>query len=96
MKKTKALTKKQRKALVKVQREFATQNPKPAKSHKHDMWCLSSFLQRQEEAKHAKLHFREEKRNSVKQRKIEARKALKAAKAARRAKREARLGKNNA
>jgi hypothetical protein len=92
MKKIK-VTKKQRKAFVQAQRELAVQNPKPPRPHTHNMWCLSSFLEKQEEAKHAKLHAREEKRKSAKERKIAARKATKQRATERRA---ARLGKTDA
>jgi hypothetical protein len=96
MKKAKSLTKKERKAIVKAQKKLAAQNPKPPRPHTHDMMCLTSYLQRQAEAKHAKMHAREERRNSAKERKIAIRKAEKAQRAAARAKREARLGKTDA
>lgn len=59
MKHIKKLTKKQRKEMFKKEKAAKTQH-----EHHHDMWCVTSYLQRKANRKHEKSHFREEKRSN--------------------------------
>lgn len=81
MKRTKTLTKKERKAVTKAIKELGPVNQKPHKEHHHDMWCLTSFLARQEQRKHDKLHERQEKRAAFNERRKIAQRAARAKKA---------------
>ncbi len=81
MKRTKTLTKKERKAVAKAIRDLGPVNAKPAHEHHHDMWCLSSFLARQEQRKHDKLHERQEKQAGFNERRKVAQRAARAKRA---------------
>lgn len=82
MKRTKTLTKKERKAVTKAIRGLGPVNAKPAHEHHHDMWCLTSYLARQQQKKHDKFHERQEKRTTFNERRKTAQRAARAAKAA--------------
>ena len=83
MKRTKRLTKKQRKASLKTQRELLAQNAQPHKeTHSHSMWCVDAYLQSKDIKKQSRAQLRDDKRRSKTERVKTARQVMKARKAA--------------
>jgi hypothetical protein len=94
----KKVTKKQRKAAAKAANDLRAQKQLTVHEHEHvhhhNMNCLSSYLNRQAEAKQTKVAFRNEKRQAKSALLKIARKIVKARKAEARKKREERQAAN--
>ena len=95
MKRTKRLTKKQRKASLKTQRELLAQNAQPHKeTHSHSMWCVDAYLQSKDIKKQSKAQLRDDKRRGKTERIKAARQVMKTRKAIVAQKRQEKQAKN--